>query len=159
MGNTGYPIVDAGMRELMQTHYMHNRVRMITASFLVKNLMIHWHYGRDWFWDQLYDADLANNSASWQWVAGCGTDAAPYYRIFNPVVQAKKFDPDGEYIKKYVPELSKLPVEFLAAPWLAPPEILVESDVILGKNYPTPIVDFNESREGALAGYRSLKGG
>lgn len=158
MGNTGYPIVDAGMRELMQTHYMHNRVRMITASFLVKNLMIHWHYGRDWFWDQLYDADLANNSASWQWVAGCGTDAAPYYRIFNPVVQAKKFDPDGEYIKKYVPELSKLPVEFLAAPWLAPPEILVESDVILGKNYPTPIVDFNESRERALAGYRSLKG-
>lgn len=105
MGKTGYPIVDAGMRELWQTGYMHNRVRMIVGSFLVKNLLLHWHHGRDWFWNCLVDADLANNSASWQWIAGSGADAAPYFRIFNPVIQGEKFDPEGIYTRKFVPEL------------------------------------------------------
>ena len=107
-GKTGIPIVDAGMRELWQTGYMHNRVRMITGSFLVKNLLIHWHYGEKWFWDCLVDADHASNSASWQWVAGCGADASPYFRIFNPILQGQKFDPNGEYTLKYVPELRNL---------------------------------------------------
>lgn len=155
-GNTGYPIIDAGMRELWQTGYMHNRVRMIVASFLVKNLMIHWHYGRDWFWDCLVDADLANNSASWQWVAGCGLDAAPYFRIFNPIIQGEKFDSDGQYTRKFIPELKNLPSKYLFKPWEAPEKILKDAGVILGQNYPKPIVDLKNSRERALAAYKSL---
>ena len=112
-GLTGYPIIDAGMRELWKTGYMHNRLRMITGSFLVKNLLLHWQHGEKWFWDCLFDADYASNSASWQWVAGTGTDAAPYFRIFNPITQGKKFDPEGEYIKKYVPELKNIPHKYL----------------------------------------------
>ena len=154
-GTTGYPMVDAGMRELWQTGYMHNRVRMITASFLVKNLLIDWRLGACWFWDCLLDADLANNSAGWQWVAGCGTDAAPYFRIFNPVSQGEKFDPDGHYIKHYLPELEKLPVEYLHAPWQAPQPILDAADITLGKTYPMPIVGIKSSREAALAAYAS----
>ena len=123
-GNTGYPIVDAGMRQLWQTGYMHNRVRMIVAFFLVKNLMIHWHQGRDWFWECLVDGDLANNSASWQWVAGCGADAAPYFRIFNPILQGEKFDSPGEYTQTFVPELKHLPKEYLFNPWKAPDTVL-----------------------------------
>jgi deoxyribodipyrimidine photo-lyase len=155
-GKTGYPIIDAGMRELWQTGYMHNRVRMIVASFLVKNLMIHWHKGRDWFWDCLFDADLANNSASWQWVAGCGTDAAPYFRIFNPTTQAQNFDPAGEYIKKFIPELQALPTKYIFEPWKAPSDILQKSNVKLGKNYPLPIIDLKTSRDAALSAYHSL---
>lgn len=154
-GKTGYPIVDAGMRELWQTGYMHNRVRMIAGSFLVKNLLLHWHHGRDWFWDCLVDADLANNSASWQWVAGSGVDAAPYFRIFNPVTQGEKFDPTGLYTRHFVPELSKLPDQYLFKPWEASPEILKNARIILGKDYPTPIVDMKKSRQAALAAYKT----
>jgi deoxyribodipyrimidine photo-lyase len=155
-GNTGHPIIDAGMRELWQTGYMHNRVRMIVASFLVKNLMIHWHYGRDWFWDCLVDADLANNSASWQWVAGCGVDAAPYFRIFNPITQGEKFDSAGDYTRKFVPELKLLPDKYLFKPWEAPEKILNNSGVVLGANYPKSIVDLKASREKALSAYKTL---
>lgn len=155
-GQTGYPIVDAGMRELWQTGYMHNRVRMIVASFLVKNLLQHWHYGHDWFWDCLVDADLANNSASWQWVAGSGADAAPYFRIFNPVTQGEKFDPDGEYTRYFVPELKKLPNKYLFKPWLAPENVLRSAGIVLGETYPRPIVDLTISRTKALEAYKKL---
>jgi deoxyribodipyrimidine photo-lyase len=155
-GRTGVPIVDAGMRELWRTGYMHNRVRMIVGSFLVKNLMIDWRHGEAWFWDTLLDADLANNSASWQWIAGCGADAAPYFRIFNPVTQGKKFDPDGDYVRKYVPELESVPDKFLHNPWEAPGPVLEDAGVQLGKDYPQPIVDLRESRERALAAFTSL---
>lgn len=155
-GKTGYPIVDAGMRELWQTGFMHNRVRMVVGSFLVKNLLIHWRYGEDWFWDCLVDADLASNSSGWQWIAGCGADAAPYFRIFNPVRQAERFDPDGEYIRKFVPELKNLSDKYLASPWEAPDYILKEAGVILGKNYPNPIVSIESSRDMAMRGYKSL---
>ncbi len=133
-GKTGYPIVDAGMRELWQTGYMHNRVRMIVGSFLVKNLLLHWHHGEEWFWDCLVDADLASNSASWQWVAGSGADAAPYFRIFNPILQGEKFDKDGEYTRKFVPELAKLPNRYLFKPWEAPQAILKDANFVLGEN-------------------------
>ena len=156
-GKTGIPIIDAGMRELWQTGYMHNRVRMIVGSFLVKNLLLPWQQGAAWFWDCLVDADLANNSASWQWIAGCGADAAPYFRIFNPVLQAEKFDPTGDYIRKYIPEIKKLPLKFLVKPWLAPSATLQEAGVILGQDYPLPIVDLKESRQRALAAFQSLK--
>ena len=155
-GETGIPIVDAGMRELWRTGYMHNRPRMIVASFLVKNLMLHWHEGAAWFWDTLLDADLANNSASWQWVAGCGADAAPYFRIFNPVTQGRKFDPEGLYVRRYVPELAKLPNKYIHAPWEAPQEVLQAAGVMLGGNYPQPIVDLKKSRERALAAFKAL---
>lgn len=128
-GLTGYPIVDAGMRELWQTGYMHNRVRMIVGSFLVKNLLIHWHCGEEWFWDCLLDADLANNSASWQWIAGCGADAAPFFRIFNPVTQGEKFDSRGIYTRRFVPELAQLPDKYLFSPWTAPEEVLLEANI------------------------------
>ena len=150
-------MVDAGMRELWETGYMHNRARMITASFLVKNLLVHWHHGRDWFWECLNDADLANNSAGWQWVAGCGADAAPYFRIFNPVTQGAKFDPDGEYVRRHLPELKKLPTPYLFSPWEAPPETLREAGVVLGENYPFPIADLKRTRERALAAFASVK--
>lgn len=155
-GTTGIPLVDAGMRELWQTGYMHNRVRMVVASFLVKNLMIHWHHGRDWFWECLVDADLANNSASWQWVAGCGVDAAPYFRIFNPVIQGEKFDKDGEYTKKFIPELAKLPNKYLFKPWTAPENILKTAGIVLGVTYPKPIIDLAVSRNKALEAYKTL---
>ena len=125
-GQTGYPIVDAAMRELRQTGYMHNRLRMVVGSFLVKNLRLHWHHGEAWFWDCLVDADLASNSASWQWIAGCGADAAPYFRVFNPVTQGQKFDRDGSFTRHFLPELSALPAKYLFNPWEAPPQILTE---------------------------------
>ena len=156
-GETGYPIVDAGMRELWQTGYMHNRLRMVVGSFLVKNLLIDWREGEDWFWDCLVDADLASNSAGWQWVAGSGADAAPYFRIFNPVTQGLKFDPEGEYTKKYVPELKLLPNKFLFNPWEAPKEILEKAGIELGKDYPEPIVDLKYSRELALEAFGKTK--
>ncbi len=156
-GQTGIPIVDAGMRELWQTGYMHNRVRMITASFLTKNLRIHWHHGRRWFSDCLVDADLANNSASWQWVAGCGADAAPYFRIFNPVTQGRKFDPSGDYTRRYVPELKNLPGKYLFNPWEAPADVLRSSGISLGDTYPKPVVDLKESRERALEAYAKMR--
>jgi deoxyribodipyrimidine photo-lyase len=156
-GKTGIPIVDAGMRELWQTGYMHNRVRMIVGSFLVKNLLLDWKLGEAWFRDCLVDADHANNSASWQWVAGCGADAAPYFRIFNPISQGKKFDPNGSYTKKYVPELKRIPNEFLFNPWEAPALVLKEANITLGENYPLPIIDLKQSREKALTAFASLK--
>ena len=155
-GKTGIPMVDAGMRELWQTGYMHNRVRMIVGSFLVKNLRLHWHHGERWFWDTLVDADLASNSASWQWVAGCGADAAPYFRIFNPVTQGKKFDPEGEYIRTYLPELRALPTKCLVAPWEAPALVLKEAGVELGTTYPHPIVDLAQSRKEALDAFQQI---
>ncbi len=156
-GMTGYPIVDAGMRELWQTGYMHNRIRMITGSFLVKNLLLHWHHGERWFRDCLVDADLANNSAGWQWIAGCGADAAPYFRIFNPVRQGETFDPDGTYTLRFVPELSRLPEKYLFRPWEAPENIRQQAGVTLGKNYPEPIVDLAMSRKRALDAYASIR--
>lgn len=155
-GKTGYPIIDAGMRELWQTGTMHNRVRMIVSSFLTKNLLIDWRDGAAWFWDTLVDADLASNSLNWQWVAGCGVDAAPYFRIFNPVLQGKKFDTEGEYTRRFVPELSKLPKKFLFTPWEAPEAILKEVGIILGKTYPSPIIDLQQSREKALQAYGNI---
>ncbi len=156
-GETGYPIVDAGMRELWQTGYMHNRVRMIVASFLIKNLLLHWHHGEDWFWDTLLDANLANNSASWQWVAGCGADAAPYFRIFNPVTQGQKFDPEGLYVRRFVPELAKMPDKYVHNPWMAPADILESANVELGKRYPEPIVDLKFSRQRALDAFADIR--
>ncbi|MAH88429.1 MAG: deoxyribodipyrimidine photolyase [Pelagibacterales bacterium] len=155
-GKTGFPIVDAGMRELWQTGYMHNRLRMITASFLVKNLLIHWKEGEKWFWDCLLDADLASNSASWQWVAGTGSDAAPFFRIFNPITQGQKFDKDAVYIRKYLPEIAKLPNKFIFTPWLAEKTILKEAGIKLGINYPYPIVDYTLSRKRALDAFKKI---
>lgn len=157
-GKTGIPMVDAGMRELWQTGYMHNRVRMIVGSFLVKNLRLHWHHGERWFWDCLVDADLANNSASWQWIAGCGADAAPYFRIFNPVTQGQKFDANGDYIRRWIPEIADLPNKYLFAPWTATDEILAAANIAIGDTYPAPIVDIKQSRQQALAAFQSLKG-
>jgi deoxyribodipyrimidine photo-lyase len=151
-GRTGIPIVDAGMRELWQTGWMHNRVRMIVASFLIKHLGIHWREGEAWFWDTLVDADLANNSASWQWVAGSGADAAPFFRIFNPVLQGEKFDPGGTYVRRYVPELAAVPDRYVHKPWEAPVDIRAEI-----KDYPEPLVDLKAGRERALAAFHSLK--
>jgi deoxyribodipyrimidine photo-lyase len=157
-GQTGYPIVDAGMRELWQTGWMHNRVRMITASFLIKHLLIDWREGEKWFWDTLVDACPANNPASWQWVAGSGADAAPYYRIFNPIIQGEKFDADGNYVRKFVPELKDMPAKFIHRPWEAPLLVLKAADVVLGKTYPAPIVDHATARDRALEAFKSLKG-
>lgn len=157
-GQTGYPIVDAGMRELWETGYMHNRVRMVVGSFLVKHLRLHWHHGEDWFWDCLVDADLANNSASWQWIAGCGADAAPYFRVFNPVTQGEKFDPKGEYVRRWCPELSRLPDSLIHKPWEAPPMILAQAGVTLGRTYPAPMVDHKEARSAALAAFKATGG-
>ena len=155
-GVTGYPIIDAGMRELWQTGFMHNRVRMIVASFLTKNLLIDWKRGEEWFWDCLFDADLASNTSNWQWVAGSGADAQPYFRIFNPILQGEKFDVNGEYIKKYVPELSNLSIKYIHKPWEAPTEILQQAKVTLGKDYPMPIVDLKFSRNRALTEFKKL---
>ena len=152
-GQTGYPIVDAGMRELWATGWMHNRVRMVTASFLIKHLLIPWQEGEKWFWDTLVDADLANNSASWQWVAGCGADAAPFFRIFNPIMQGEKFDGDGAYVRKWVPEVAALPDKYLHKPWEAPDDLLTDAC----RHYPPPIVDHKTAREKALDAFKSLK--
>ena len=154
---TGYPIVDAAMRQLHQTGYMHNRVRMIVGSFLVKNLLLHWQQGEKWFWEQLLDADRANNSFGWQWVAGCGTDAQPFFRIFNPVEQSKKFDPDGHYIRAWVPELAQLSNKDLHAPWQVSPLVLHTAGIVLGKNYALPIVDHRLKRLEALSLYKNIK--
>ena len=156
-GQTGYSIVDAGMRQLWRTGWMHNRVRMIVASFLVKDLRIHWLEGARWFWDTLVDADLANNTMGWQWTAGCGADAAPYFRVFNPVLQGRKFDPEGAYVREWVPELAKLSAKWIHAPWEAPRETLNASGIELGETYPTPIVDHAESRVAALAAFDRIK--
>ena len=156
-GMTGIPMVDAGMRELWQTGFMHNRVRMLTASFLVKNLLHDWRHGAAWFWDTLVDADVANNSAGWQWVAGCGADAAPYFRIFNPVTQGRKFDPEGVYVRRFIPELAALPDKFIHAPWEASSDDLRSAGIKLGEDYPQPIVDLMESRQRALDASRRLK--
>ena len=156
-GHTGYPIVDAGMRQLWTTGWMHNRVRMIVASFLVKDLLVPWQAGAEWFLDTLVDADLANNSASWQWVAGCGTDAAPYFRIFNPVLQGKKFDPMGDYVRRWVPELDRLPTKFIQEPWKADIGAQKVANLVIGEDYPAPIVDHGEARDLALESYRAIR--
>lgn len=156
-GRTGIPLVDAGMRELWHTGWMHNRVRMVVASFLTKNLGIHWREGARWFWDTLVDADLANNTLGWQWTAGCGADAAPFFRIFNPVTQAQKFDPDGSYLRRWLPELAALPDKWLPRPWAAPAAVLAEAGVQLGETYPRPLVDLKASRQRALAGWDAIR--
>jgi deoxyribodipyrimidine photo-lyase len=157
-GATGVPIVDAGMRQLWQTGWMHNRIRMVAASFLVKHLLIPWQDGEAWFWDTLVDADLAANSASWQWVAGCGADAAPYFRVFNPVLQGRKFDPDGAYVRRFVPELARLDDRHIHAPWEAPEAVLRQAGIVLGQTYPHPIVDLADGRARALAAYATVTG-
>jgi len=153
-GQTGFPIVDAGMRELWSTGTMHNRVRMIVASLLSKNLGFHWLLGAKWFWDTLVDADLAQNSFNWQWVAGCGADAAPYFRIFNPLTQSEKFDPEGIYLRRWLPELAQLPNKYIHAPWQAPAEMLNAAGVVPGHTYPLPICDLKSTREEALLAYK-----
>ena len=156
-GQTGYPIVDAGMRQLWQTGWMHNRVRMIVASFLIKHLLVPWQAGEAWFWDTLVDADLANNAASWQWVAGSGADAAPYFRIFNPVLQGEKFDPQGDYVRAFCPELAMLPASIIHKPWEGGAGLLERHGVTLGVTYPRPMVGHAEARQRALAAYEGVK--
>lgn len=158
MGLTGYPIIDAGMRQLWKLGWMHNRVRMIVASFLTKDLVMSWKSGADWFWDTLVDADLASNTLGWQWAGGCGADAAPYFRIFNPILQGEKFDPDGLYVKKWVPELSKVPPKFIHKPWTMSPLELSSCSVVLGKNYPQPLVDHSVARDLALKAFQKVSG-
>ena len=145
------------MRQLWQTGWMHNRVRMIVASFLVKNLRAHWLHGARWFWDTLVDADLPANSMGWQWSAGCGADAAPYFRIFNPVTQGERFDKQGDYVRQWVPELAALPNKYLHQPWKLPDDAASEAGFSLGEDYPAPIVDLGESRKAALAAFQALK--
>jgi deoxyribodipyrimidine photo-lyase len=157
-GKTGYPVVDAGMRELWTTGWMHNRVRMVVASFLVKHLLIPWQAGEAWFWDTLVDADLAANAASWQWVAGCGADAAPYFRIFNPVIQGQKFDPEGDYVRRWVPELTAIPTKYIHQPWSAPELVLRNAGITLGATYPCPIVEHSFARRRALEAFAGLSG-
>ena len=156
-GKTGYPIVDAGMNQLNKTGFMHNRLRMVVGSFLCKHLLIDWRLGEKYFADKLFDYEQASNVGNWQWVAGCGVDAAPYFRIFNPITQGLKFDPEGEYTKKYVPELSNIPNKYLFSPWEAPKEVLDSAGVELGKDYPEPIVDLKISREIALEAFATTK--
>ena len=156
-GRTGYPLVDAGMRQLWATGWMHNRVRMVVASFLVKHLLLPWQKGAAWFLDTLVDADLANNAFGWQWTAGCGADAAPWFRIFNPVLQGEKFDPRGDYVRRWVPELGRLPGRFIHRPWDAPSALLAEAGVTLGKEYPRPVVDHAAARARALAALSAVR--
>lgn len=157
-GQTGYPIVDAGMRQLWRTGWMHNRVRMVCASFLIKHLLLDWRRGEAWFWDTLVDADPANNAASWQWVAGSGADAAPYFRIFNPVLQGEKFDPDGAYVRNWIPEIAALPNDYIHKPWEASPLELAAAGIALGKTYPAPVVDHQEARARALRAFQTVTG-
>jgi deoxyribodipyrimidine photo-lyase len=152
-GRTGYPMVDAGMRELWKTGWLHNRSRMVVASFLVKHLLIPWQVGAAWFWDTLVDADLANNTLGWQWSAGCGADAAPYFRIFNPVIQGETFDPGGDYVRHWVPELARLPDQWIHRPWKAPEAVLAAAGVELGRTYPTPVIEHAIARQRALAAF------
>lgn len=156
-GETGIPLLDAGMRELWHTGWMHNRVRMLAASFLTKNLLIPWQEGAQWFWDTLVDADLANNTLGWQWTAGCGADAAPYFRIFNPITQCKRFDPQADYIKTWLPELHALPAPWIFEPWKAPANLLREAAIRLGQDYPNPIVDLTTTRTRALDAWANLR--
>jgi deoxyribodipyrimidine photo-lyase len=156
-GRTGYPIVDAGMRELWHSGVMHNRVRMVTASFLVKHLMIDWRHGEAWFWDTLVDADPGSNPAGWQWVAGSGADAAPYFRVFNPILQGEKFDPNGNYVRRWVPELAGLPAPLIHQPWTATPIELAAAKVTLGDNYPHPIIVHKFARARALEAYATVR--
>lgn len=156
-GKTGYPIVDAGMRQLWQTGWMHNRVRMVVASLLVKHLLLPWQEGAKWFWDTLVDADLASNTLGWQWAGGCGADAAPYFRVFNPILQGKKFDPDGDYIREYVPELAAVPNQFLHEPWEMPASMQEYLKTIIGEHYPAPIIEHGFGRDRALAALQDLK--
>jgi deoxyribodipyrimidine photo-lyase len=156
-GETGFPIIDAGMRELWATGWMHNRVRMIVASFLVKDLLLPWQTGAKWFWDTLVDADLASNTLGWQWTAGCGADAAPYFRIFNPTTQGEKFDPHGDYVRRWCPELAKLSAEWIHQPHAAPSEILQAAKVELGENYPAPMVNHSVARDFALKSFAQIK--
>lgn len=156
-GKTGYPIVDAGMRQLYLTGWMHNRVRMIVGSFLCKNLLIHWWEGEKWFFDTLVDADLGSNSAGWQWIAGCGADAAPYFRVFNPITQGLKFDPEGKYVKTYIPELKNLPSNIIHSPWELDKENQKKYNCLIGKDYPKPIVNLSESRDNALLAFSKIK--
>lgn len=156
-GRTGFPLIDAGMRQLWQTGWMHNRVRMVVASFFVKDLLLRWQDGARWFWDTLVDADLGNNSLGWQWTAGCGPDAAPYTRVFNPTLQAERFDPTGAYIRRYVPELSRLAAPYVQAPWTAPPMVLAEARVTLGREYPWPILDHAMARARALTAFSTRR--
>ncbi|WP_112182413.1 cryptochrome/photolyase family protein [Paraliobacillus zengyii] len=156
-GMTGYPLIDAGMRELWETGWMHNRIRMITASFLVKHLLIHWLEGAAWFRDTLIDHDLANNTMGWQWVAGSGYDASPYFRVFNPILQGEKFDKDGEYVRKWIPEIADLPNKYIFSPWTAPEKVLTQLGIKLGQTYPEHIVDHKAARERALVAYYEMK--
>jgi deoxyribodipyrimidine photo-lyase len=157
-GRTGYPLVDAAMRQLWETGWMHNRARMVVGSFLVKDLLVRWQEGEAWFWDTLVDGDLANNAFNWQWVAGCGADPAPFFRIFNPTLQGKKFDPEGEYVRRYVPELARLPEKYIHEPWTAPADVLARAGVVFGKTYPGPIMDHAEARDRALMALGRIKG-
>jgi deoxyribodipyrimidine photo-lyase len=156
-GQTGYPIVDAGMRQLYETGWMHNRVRMIVASFLTKHLLLHWHHGEEWFWDCLLDSDPASNGASWQWTAGSGADAAPYFRVFNPITQGEKFDKTGDYVRQWCPELADMPRKYLYQPWEADASTLHKAKVKLGETYPHPLVSHKDGRERALDAYNTLK--
>ncbi len=155
-GLTGIPIVDAGMRQLYETGWMHNRVRMIVGSFLTKNLLLHWKFGEEWFFDTLVDADIGSNSAGWQWISGCGADASPYFRIFNPILQGQKFDPKGEYVKKYIPELETVSNKFIHNPWEMSEEKQVTCGCKIGKDYPSPIVDLKETRNRALSAFKTI---
>ena len=157
-GLTGYPLVDAGMRQLWTTGWMHNRVRMVVASFLIKHLLIDWREGEAWFWDTLVDADRASNAQNWQWVAGSGADAAPYFRIFNPIAQGEKFDGDGAYVRRWVPELRRLSDRWLQSPWTAPAEVLRNAGVVLGRDYPKPIVEHEKGRARALEALKTVSG-
>ncbi len=156
-GQTGYPLVDAGMRQLWHTGWMHNRVRMVCASFLTKHLLIHWMEGARWFWDTLVDADLANNSCGWQWVAGSGADAAPYFRIFNPILQSRKFDASGDYIREWIPELKNLDARHIHAPWEADAGVLKKAGIEIGKTYPHIIIEHAAARQRALDAYTRLR--
>jgi deoxyribodipyrimidine photo-lyase len=156
-GRTGFPIVDAGMRQLWQAGWMHNRVRMIVASFLTKDLLIDWRLGEEWFWDTLVDADPANNPFNWQWVAGSGFDAQPFFRVFNPVMQGEKFDPDGAYVRAHVPELKGLPGKYIHKPWAAPEKVLARAGVKLGETYPLPLVDHSAARDRALHAFLQIR--
>jgi deoxyribodipyrimidine photo-lyase len=156
-GETGIPLVDAGMKQLWHRGWMHNRVRMVVGSLLVKNLRQPWQSGARWFWDTLVDADLANNAMGWQWVAGCGADAAPFFRIFNPVRQGQRFDPQGQYVRHWLPQLARLPDRYLHQPWTAPQAVRHAAGVRLGENYPQPIVDLAQSRREALEAYQALR--
>jgi len=156
-GQTGYPIVDAGMRQLYETGWMHNRVRMIVASFLTKHLLLHWTHGEEWFWDCLVDSDPASNGASWQWTAGSGADAAPYFRVFNPITQGEKFDKTGDYVRQWCPELANMPRKYLYQPWEADAATLHKAKVKLGETYPHPLIGHKDGRQRALDAYDTLK--